>query len=166
MNKTDVKKIINQMNSDDIEVKPFVKLYLKKGDMLKFKQEIIKEYNSNVQLFKNNYESLKKDMKADWEFLGWPQNLKDNNVQEQEDGGLLIELEIYSLEIYGHDIPLPIEYTEITNTFEKIGGFDYEYEGILIELDDPVYGEYNTYVIGNKGRRDYSYTCNRLKNSV
>ena len=160
--KKDIDKLMRDIDEQEKSIGAFIKVHIDSDKKESFRDTFIDEYNKNVSLFKQIYLTLKEDEEADWEFLGWPSEMNINRIDDEEDG-LLIRLETYSLEIYGEDIPLPIEYPEITSTIKKIQGFDYEYEGIINEYNDPVYGGCNSYLIGNEGRTDYTYTWERLR---
>lgn len=162
MNQQDVTGLLRKLNNLGYSIPTFVKFYLKQEDKELFKEAFINEYNKHIDHFKKSYEEIKEKENRDWVFEFWPSYITNRNIKDAEDG-LIIKLETYELEYYGTDIQ-PIVFDDITSVFSVFN--EYEYEGIISENAVSKYPEPYSYIIGNKGREQYDYTYNWVKEYI
>lgn len=162
MNEQDVRGLLKKLNTMGYSMPTFVKVYIKQKDKESLKKTFIKEYNKSIEAFKQTYEEIKEEENKDWEYVRWPSRITKRNIKDADDG-LVIILETYWLDYYGTDVE-PIFFDEIIKTFDLLK--DYEHEGVISEDICCKYPEPHSYVIGNKGREQYDYTYNRVKEYI
>lgn len=146
-----------------VNVENFVRFYIKNNDIEKFKNTLVEEYNRAIDEFILYYETLNKSENAGWEFENFPKKLTDGDIEVFENG-ICIKPGRYFIEIYGFEVPIPVEYDCITEVFDNIKGFEYEYEGFITEVPDSKYPDAAFCIIGNV--RDFSYTYGKIKEKI